>query len=1168
MRLQGVMQPLKDNMKFKSITEKISEKTFPINIYGISESGKSYIINGIFEENDNSMVVVTHSDVDAKNLYEDLSFYTTDVFYFPVREVVFYNVDAISGDLRWARLKVIKEILQNERKKIIVTSIDALTSLYTPKEYYLRYSMIIKTGDDIDLKEISKSLLQCGYERVEVVEGKGEFSFRGGILDVFPPTSAYPYRVELFGDEVDSIRTFNTESQRSIEKVEEFSIFPSKEVIVDDECRSRAVQNINEELKKVIANVSKENKESVEKIKGIVGKNIELLNNTYYFETIDSYLPFFYEKLDSFFDYLQGYTFVVDDFKRSSGKMESIYYEFNENYMSFLQRGDILPSQNSLLLNKGELESKLENSSLITLSSFLNKSDGLFNTVDIGFEEVTLNKYNGQLNMLIEDIQERKEKKYKTVILAGTRPRGERLVKTLMEKGIFSTYKDSIDKIEAGEVVITFGNLLRGFDYPELELSIISDKDIFGETRRKRSGKAVRKKGVAKITSFAELKPGDYVVHANHGIGVYKGIKQMAAGGTTRDYLDIVYDKGDKLYVPVDQLDLVQKYIGSEGNSPKINKLGGAEWQKAKAKARKSINEIAQDLVKLYAARATLKGHSFGKDTEWQRQFEDEFPYEETPDQLASLEEIKRDMESDKPMDRLLCGDVGYGKTEVAIRAAFKAVMDGKQVAFLVPTTILADQHYNNFIKRFSDFPIKIDMISRFRTLKQQKATLQALKEGNVDILIGTHRLVSKDIVFKDLGLLIVDEEQRFGVAQKEKIKGMKKNVDVLTLSATPIPRTLHMSLTGVRDISVIETPPEDRYPIQTYVVEQNDQLIRDAILREIGRGGQVYFVYNRVESIDSMANYIRDLVPECKVGIMHGQMTEKELETEMIAFMNKEYDVLVCTTIIETGIDISNVNTMIVHNADKMGLSQLYQLRGRVGRANRIAYAYFIYTKDKILTEVAEKRLKALKDFTELGSGFKIAMRDLEIRGAGNMIGSSQHGHMASIGYDLYCRMLEDTIKLIKGEIENEPIETSVDIKVDAFIPSSYITDEIQKIEVYKKIAAIENINDFMEIKSELEDRYSSIPDSVYNLMDIAYIKSICKGLYIEDIKETAKELRFKFVKEYKGFEGIYSVLLKQYKDDVILYFGETPSFAIKLDNIKREAALEYYKKLLEDIS
>ena len=619
--------------------------------------------------------------------------------------------------------------------------------------------------------------------------------------------------------------------------------------------------------------------------------------------------------------------------------------------------------------------------------------------------------------------------------------------------------------------------------------------------------------------------------------------------------------------MPVDQLDLVQKYIGSEGKNPKINKLGGNEWQKAKAKVRKSINEIAEDLVKLYAARAALKGYKYSKDTEWQRQFEDEFPYEETPDQLTSLEEIKHDMESDKPMDRLLCGDVGYGKTEVAIRAAFKAVMDGKQVAFLVPTTILAEQHYKNLVKRFSDFPVKIDMVSRFRTTKQQKATLQALKEGNVDILIGTHRLVSKDIVFKDLGLLIVDEEQRFGVAQKEKIKSIKKNVDVLTLSATPIPRTLHMSLTGVRDISVIETPPEERFPIQTYVLEQNDQLIRDAILREVAREGQVYFVYNRVESIQGMANYISELVPECKVGVIHGQMTEKELEAEMIKFMQKEYDVLVCTTIIETGIDIQNVNTIIVNNADKMGLSQLYQLRGRVGRSNKIAYAYFMYTKDKVLTEVAEKRLKALKDFTELGSGFKIAMRDLEIRGAGNMMGSSQHGHMAAIGYDLYCRMLEDTVKLIKGDIDKEPIETTVDIKVDAYIPSSYIEDEIQKIEVYKKIAAIENLNDYKEIKEELEDRYSSIPEAVYNLMDIAYIKSLAKELLIEEIKEFKSEVRFKFPKEYKKVNYIYNILLKNYKENVVLYFGETPFFALKVNTIKREEILEFYKNLLKDL-
>ena len=599
--------------------------------------------------------------------------------------------------------------------------------------------------------------------------------------------------------------------------------------------------------------------------------------------------------------------------------------------------------------------------------------------------------------MLIEDINLRKKNGYKTLILAGTRTRGERLVNTLRDRDIESVYKDVVDSIELGQVVVTFGNLVKGFEYPDLKICVISDKEVFGEAKKSLPKKGSKRKGVGKITSFAELKPGDYVVHANHGVGVFKGIKQIEIAGNTRDYLDIVYDKGDRLYVPVDQLDLVQKYIGSEGKNPKINKLGGNEWQKAKAKVRKSINEIAEDLVKLYAARAALKGYKYSKDTEWQRQFEDEFPYEETPDQLTSLEEIKHDMESDKPMDRLLCGDVGYGKTEVAIRAAFKAVMDGKQVAFLVPTTILAEQHYKNLVKRFSDFPVKIDMVSRFRTTKQQKATLQALKEGNVDILIGTHRLVSKDIVFKDLGLLIVDEEQRFGVAQKEKIKSIKKNVDVLTLSATPIPRTLNMSLTGVRDISVIETPPEERFPIQTYVLEQNDQLIRDAILREVAREGQVYFVYNRVESIQGMANYISELVPECKVGVIHGQMTEKELEAEMIKFMQKEYDVLVCTTIIETGIDIQNVNTIIVNNADKMGLSQLYQLRGRVGRSNKIAYAYFMYTKDKVLTEVAEKRLKALKDFTELGSGFKIAMRDLEIRGAGNMMGSSQHGHMAA---------------------------------------------------------------------------------------------------------------------------------------------------------------------------
>lgn len=1167
MRLKGLMAPLDGESKFEKVISNINKEKFPLNIHGLSESGKSYIISGIFEKLDNSVVVVAHSEMEAKNIYEDLCFYSTEVYFLPAREVVFYNIDAISGDLRWARLKVIKEILQNKNKKIVVTSIDALTALYTPKENYLKYSIKIEEGKEVDLKNTAKRLVECGYERVEVVEGKGEFSFRGGILDVFPPTAIYPYRVELFGDDIDSIRTFNVESQRSIEKVKNFDIFPAKEVIVDENIKNESIKKIKEELNGLIDNSYKKENEQIEKLIRIVNKNLELLNETSTFETIDSYLPLFYEKLDSFFDYLEGYTFIIDDVKRCQGKIDSIYYEFNENYISFLQRGDILPSQNKLLMDKNDFLSTLENSPVITLNVFKGKTEILDAYVDIGFEQVTSNSYNGQLDLLISDIKDRKAKGFKTLILSGTRARGERLVETLRDRDVESVYKDSVDNIEAGETIITFGNLLKGFEYPELNIAVISDKEVFGEAKRKAPKKVAKKKGIGKIASFTDLKPGDYVVHANHGIGVFKGIKKIEVAGNTRDYLDIVYDKGDKLYVPVDQLDLVQKYIGSEGNSPKVNKLGGSEWQKAKAKVRKSINEIAEDLVKLYATRSTLRGHSFAKDTEWQKQFEDEFPYEETPDQLSSLEEIKIDMESDKAMDRLLCGDVGYGKTEVAIRAAFKAVMDGKQVAFLVPTTILAEQHYKNLIKRFSDFPVKIDMISRFRTAKQQKATLQALKEGNVDILIGTHRLVSKDIGFKDLGLLIVDEEQRFGVAQKEKIKNLKKNVDVLTLSATPIPRTLHMSLTGVRDISVIETPPEERYPIQTYVVEQNDQLIRDAILREVSRGGQVYYVYNRVESIQNMANYIRDLVPECKIGIIHGQMSERELETEMVNFMNKEYDVLVCTTIIETGIDIQNVNTIIINDSDKMGLSQLYQLRGRVGRSNRIAYAYFIYQKDKVLTEVAEKRLKALKDFTELGSGFKIAMRDLEIRGAGNMMGSSQHGHMAAIGYDLYCRMLEDTIKLVKGEIDKEPVETTVDVKVDAYIPSSYIEDELQKIEVYKKIAAIESLDEYKDIKDELEDRYSNIPEAVYNLMDIAYIKTLAKALSIEEIKETPKEVRFKFQQGYNMFNDIYILLLNNYKDNVVLYFGEVPFFAVRINSIKKEEALNFYKNMLKEL-
>lgn len=1164
MRLRGLMEPLISSEEFIELESYIKGDKHPIEIEGLSESGKSYVINGIYEVSDKPVVIITNSDMEAKNLYEDLNLYLSNVYYFPAKEIVFYNVDAISGDLRWARLNVIKEILSNN-KNIIVTSIDAFAARYTPKNLFITHTVSINVGDEVDFKELSKILVEAGYDRVDVVEGKGEFSLRGGLLDLFPTNSIYPYRIELFGDEIDSIRTFNTESQRSIEKVNSIEVFPAKEIIIDDEIIDYALNNIKEELDLTLKN--NKDKERGIKLNTVISKNLEELREIHDFETIDSYLPLFYKKSESLFDYLEDYIFVLDDKVRSLGKLDSTYLEFNENYSIFLQRGDILPSQGKLLLEKEELIELLEEKINITMDAINKGGEFLSPIRKIEINSAILHHYQGQLDLLIEDILKKKKDGYRTVILSGTRVRGERLVSTLRERGIESSYRDNIESIALGEVVITFGNLLKGFECPKYRTCVISDKEVFGEAKRKLSKTKSKSKGVSKIKSFAELKPGDYVVHVNHGIGVYKGIKQIEVSGHKRDYLDIVYDKGDKLYVPVDQLDLVQKYIGSEGKSPKVNKLGGAEWQKAKSKVKKSINEIAEDLVKLYAARASVKGYKYSKDTEWQMQFEDEFPFQETPDQLSSIEEIKKDMESDKPMDRLLCGDVGYGKTEVALRAAFKAVMEGKQVAFLVPTTILAEQHYKNMIKRFSDFPIKIDMISRFRTAKEQKSTLQSVKEGNVDILVGTHRLVSKDIVFKDLGLLIVDEEQRFGVAQKEKIKNLKKNVDVLTLSATPIPRTLHMSLTGVRDISVIETPPEERYPIQTYVVEQNDQLIRDAIMREIGRGGQVYFVYNRVEDIEKIANYIKNLVPESRVGIAHGQMTERQLEKEMLDFMANEYNVLVCTTIIETGIDIQNVNTIIIYDADKMGLSQLYQLRGRVGRSNRIAYAYLLYTKDKVLTEVAEKRLKALKDFTELGSGFKIAMRDLEIRGAGNMMGSAQHGHMAAIGYDLYCRMLEDTVKLIKGDIDKEPIETTVDLKVDAYIPSSYIEDEMQKIEVYKKIAAIESIDEYMDIKEELEDRYSDIPDPVYNLMDIAYIKSRAKLLSIEEIKESGNDVIFRFQAGDSNYEKIFKVIIEKYKDSIMLKFGEIPSFIFKLKDQKKENMLAFFKEMLENL-
>jgi len=1163
MRFRGLIQPLRESKEFINVMYNINKSKFPIEVSGLSESGRSYFIYTIYEEINKPLVVVADNDVEAKKIYEDLSLYLSNVYYFPTKEIVFYNLDAVSGDLRWERIKVIREILTKGRK-IVVTSIEAFSPYYVPVELYRKYSYNLGLGDAIDLEKFSKELILSGYERVETVDSKGQFSIRGGIFDIFPPISNMPYRIEFFGDEIDSIRTFNTGSQRSIEKVNKIDIFPAKEIVLEEGNIKTGYNFIKQELDNVLEKIKeKGNEESQKKIGSIIKRNLETLKESSTFETIDSFLPFFYEKPSTFFDYIEDAIVIVEDDLRCKGKLNSVYFEFQENYKSFLEKGDILPSQGKLLFPQEEVYEMLNNNKVINMTAIEKSKGFLRSTYCENFREITLSNFGGVLELLINEIKDKKDKGYKTVILCGSKPRGERLVNTLRDRGIESSYRNEIQNIQFGEIIITFGSLNKSFEYPDLKLCVISDKEIFGESKRRSKKKP--QKGVSKIKSFAELKPGDYIVHVNHGIGVYKGIEQLEVEGHKKDYLELTYSGDDKLFVPVEQLDLVQKYIGSDGNSPKINKLGGNEWSKAKNKVRKSINEIAEELVKLYAIRSTLKGYTYSNDTVWQKQFEDEFPYDETPDQLSAIEDIKQDMEVGKVMDRLLCGDVGYGKTEVAVRIAFKAVMDGKQVAFLVPTTILAEQHYTNFKKRFSDFPVKIDMISRFRTSAQQKSTIKALKEGNVDILIGTHRILQKDVQFKDLGLLIVDEEQRFGVTHKEKIKNLKKNIDVLTLTATPIPRTLHMSLTGVRDISVMETPPEERYPVQTYVVEYNDQLIRDAIMRELNRGGQVFFVYNRVETINDMAGTLAKLLPEAKIAVAHGQMTERELETEMLGFMNKEYDILLCTTIIETGIDIQNVNTMIIYDADRMGLSQLYQLRGRVGRTNRMAYAYFTYRKDKVLTEVAEKRLKAIKEFTELGSGFKIAMRDLEIRGAGNMMGSAQHGHMASIGYDLYCRMLEDAIKQYKGDIEKEPIETFIDIKVDAYIPNSYIKNEIQKIEIYKKIASIESKDEFLDIQEELEDRYSDIPPSVSNLMHIAYIKSLARQLGVIDIKDKKDFINVKFNDKDRITDCLVKNLIKDYNKSIIFKVDDKPMIIYNLKNLKREELLNNLTKLFQ---
>nr|WP_310603064.1 transcription-repair coupling factor [Anaerosporobacter sp.] len=1125
------MEPLEELKEYNSIRQDLALKETPIHVAGCIDSQKCHLISGL-SKSYKWKLIVTYNDIKAKEIYEDYKLYSENVWLYPAKDVIFYSADIRGNVIVKDRLMVLRQLIEAEEATII-TTIDAGFDRILPLEYIRKRILTIEAAATIDLEKLKVELVNLGYERCGQVGGPGEFAIRGGIIDIFPLTEECPYRIELWDDEVDTIRMFDISSQRSIENVEKVIIYPAAEIILDEQTIRDGVQKLDEETKEYVHGLRSQMKtEEAHRIKQIVEEfkeNLEAYNGSL---GIDSYIKYFYDNTVSLFDYFANQESVIylDEPNRLIEKGEAVDLEFRESMIGRIEKGYILPSQVDVIFPYKSILAKFNTMRSVLLSTMDYKLTSFACKRKYDFSVKSVNPYNNNFDILVEDLKKWKSKGYRVILLSNSTTRAKRLSEDLGENELIAFYSENLDRVlKSGEIMVARGYVHRGFEYPLIKLVIISEGDIFGAEKKKKHRKKKTYEG-NKIQNFSDLNVGDYVVHENHGLGIYRGIEKIEVEHVTKDYIKIEYASSGVLYILATGLEVIQKYAGAEAKKPKLNKLNSVEWKNTKTKVKGAVKEIAKELVELYAKRQEKQGFQFGPDTVWQQEFEEMFPYDETDDQLNAIEATKKDMESKKIMDRLICGDVGYGKTEVAIRAAFKAVSEGKQVVFLVPTTILAQQHYNTFVQRLMDFPIAIDMMSRFKTASEIKKTVEKVKKGSIDILIGTHRVLSKDVQFKDLGLLIVDEEQRFGVAHKEKIKQIKTDVDVLMLSATPIPRTMHMSLIGIRDMSVLEEPPVDRMPIQTYVLEHNEEIIREAINRELARNGQVYYVYNRVNGIDEVANMVARLVPEANVAFAHGQMNERELEKIMFDYINGEIDVLVSTTIIETGLDISNANTMIIDEADKLGLSQLYQLRGRVGRSNRTSYAFLMYKRDKMLKEVAEKRLQAIKEFTELGSGFKIAMRDLEIRGAGNLLGAKQHGHMEAVGYDLYCKMLNEAVKALKGDTsEEETFDTTVDLDVDAFIPSTYIRNEFLKLEMYKRVAEIENENEFLDMQDEILDRFGDIPKSVNNLLNIALIKAIAHKSFVTQI--THKELNVKMIMYNKAkinVAGIPSVVEK----------------------------------------
>ena len=1140
------VNPLTELAEYEELNRDLNRGKGPVQISGCMDSQKVHLM---WEAGETLpwKLVVTYDDSRAKEIYEDFQCFTDAVWLYPAKDLLFYNADIHGNLITRERMQVLRHLIE-EKSGVVVTTIDGLMDHLLPLSMVESQILTVRQGEVIDIEEWKQRLVSLGYERMAQVDGMGQFSIRGGIVDIFPLTEELPVRIELWGDEVDSIRSFDPESQRSVEQLEEVVLYPATEIVLTPEQVEMGLERITKSEKSYEKTLREQfQTEEAHRIRSIIEEFKENLKDGMATGFLDSYLTYFCQDTVSFAEYFPAEETAVflDEPIRLKERGEAVETEFRESMMNRLEKGYLLPEQTSLLYSIRETLAELETPHTVCVTGLEQKLPGQEIKNRYSIQTRNINSYQNSFEMLIGDLKRWKKEKYRVVLLSGSRTRASRLAGDLREYELSAFCTDDPERsVQPGEILVTYGVLHRGFEYPQIKFVVITEGDMFGGSKKKRRKKKTSYEG-KKIQSFTELSIGDYVVHEDHGLGIYRGIEKIEQDKVIKDYLKIEYADGGNLYLPATRLDGIQKYAGSDAKAPKLNKLGGEQWKKTKARVKGAVKEIAKDLVELYAARQDSNGFQYSEDTVWQREFEELFPYDETDDQLDAIDATKKDMESRKIMDRLICGDVGYGKTEVAIRAAFKAVQEGKQVVYLVPTTILAQQHYNTFASRMKDFPVRVDLLCRFRTSAQQKKTIEDLKKGMVDIVIGTHRVLSKDVAFKDLGLLIIDEEQRFGVAHKEKIKQLKENVDVMTLTATPIPRTLHMSLAGIRDMSVLEEPPVDRTPIQTYVMEYNEEMVREAINRELARKGQVYYVYNRVTDIDEVAAKIQKLVPDAVVTFAHGQMHEHQLERIMTDFINGEIDVLVSTTIIETGLDIPNANTMIIHDADRLGLSQLYQLRGRVGRSNRTSFAFLMYKRDKLLKEEAEKRLQAIREFTELGSGIKIAMRDLEIRGAGNVLGAEQHGHMEAVGYDLYCKMLNQAVLALKGEeTEEESYATSVECDIDAYIPAAYIKNEYQKLDIYKRISAIETEDEYMDMQDELMDRFGDIPKSVENLLVIARVRALAHKCYVTEILVKEKEVKLTMYQKAKINVGGIPDLVNSYGGALKLVPGEAPVF------------------------